>query len=167
MRKCLDDKELLVVHAGDDSGAARLHLETCLGCARRYRELDSDLQSLVAALQQPPPTAARTGVMATTIPWSRGLGWSLAASAIIAAFLGGRMTGVTVAGPAVPVAASVSNLQEAPLRQVGLVDGEDADAPAAYGIYIDDLMGADASDQSQTGADGQNTDERITDADGF
>ena len=30
MRQCLNDKELLTVHAGDGSGQARMHLETCL-----------------------------------------------------------------------------------------------------------------------------------------
>jgi hypothetical protein len=168
MRECLNDKELLTVHAGDGSDHARVHLETCLSCARRYRNLDTDLQSLVAVLRQSPPAAARSRVIAATIPWSRGLGWSLAASAMIAAFVCGRLTGITVASRAGPVMASASNLRQAPLRQVAMVDGEGADAPATYGIYIDDLMGPDASDQAQTVADGQDTDEQVdTDTDEF
>jgi hypothetical protein len=87
---------------------------------------------------------------------------------MIAAFVCGRLTGITVAGRGVPVIASASNLRQAPLRQVAMVDGEGADAPAAYGIYIDDLMGPDASDQGQTVADGQDTDEQVdTDTDEF
>jgi hypothetical protein len=168
MRECLNDKELLTVHAGDGSDHARVHLETCLSCARRYRNLDSDLQSLIAALRQSPPAAPRSRVIAATIPWSRGLGWSLAASAMIAAFVCGRLTGITVAGRGVPVIASASNLRQAPLRQVAMVDGGGTDAPATYGIYIDELMGPDASDQGQTVADGQDTDEQVdTDTDEF
>jgi hypothetical protein len=49
-----------------------------------------------------------------------------------------------------------------------MVDGGSADAPATYGVYIDDLMGPDASDQGQAAADGQDTDEQVdTDTDGF
>jgi hypothetical protein len=166
MRDCLNDKELLTVHAGDGSDHARMHLETCLACARKYRSLDSDLQSLVAALRQPPPTRARARVMGATIPWSRGLGWSLAASAMIAAFVFGRLTGITAGSHKVPVVASASNLRQAPLRQVAMVNSGGADAPATYGIYIDDLMGTDASDQGQ--ADGQDSDQQVdTDTDEF
>ena len=80
---------------------------------------------------------------------------------MIAAFVCGRLTGITVGRRAVSVVASASNLRQAPLRQVAMVDSGSADAPATYGVYIDDLMGTDASDQSQTAADEQDSDEQV------
>jgi hypothetical protein len=45
-----------------------------------------------------------------------------------------------------------------------MADNEGAEAPAAYGLYIDDLMGLDNGDQGQT-ADGQDTENTDDQAD--
>lgn len=164
MKRCLNDKELVIVHAGDGSNEARTHLESCLNCARKYRDLQSDMETLVAKLRQTRPRSVRPRVLTLTSPWPRGLGWSLAASAMVAAFVCGRVTGDTVPGTAFhpsfsPAVASVPSSPRASATQVAMADREGVEAPAAYGLYIDDLMGSDAGDQSQT-ADEQDTDDQ-------
>jgi hypothetical protein len=168
MKRCLNEKELVAVHAGDGSGEARTHLESCLSCARKYRELHSDMEMLIAVLRQPRPRSVRPAGLTLTSPWPRGLGWSLAASAMVAAFVCGRATRVTVPGIAVhpPVSTTAASVPSSPrtsVTQVAMADNNGTEAPAAYGLYIDDLMGSDVGDQGQT-ADEQDTDDQ-TDAD--
>ncbi len=43
MRRCLRDKELVLLHEGDGRPADRNHLDTCARCAGRYRQLADDL----------------------------------------------------------------------------------------------------------------------------
>jgi hypothetical protein len=40
---------------------------------------------------------------------------------------------------------------------------EEADTPATYGLYLDDLMSSEAGDQSQTAIEGQGADDRTDD----
>lgn len=165
MKRCLNDKELVAAHAGDGPDEVRLHLESCLSCTRRYRALQGDLETLIAALRQAPPLMLRPRGLVAAIPWSRGLGWSLAASVIVGAFVCGRMTGIST--PSVVVRPTVVNVPvSAPASEAQVAMVEDSNAPAAYGLYLDDLMGSDASTQSQTAADGQDTGDQA-DGDGF
>ena len=171
MKRCLNEKELLAVHAGEGSNEARSHLESCLSCAREYRVLQGDMETLITALKQPGPYAIRPRALAFPSAWPRGLGWSLAASAVVAAFVCGRVTGLDATGSAFRSSFSpaVASIQSSPRRsgtQVAMVDGEGSQAPAAYGLYIDDLMDSDVSDQGQA-TDDQDTDETDADASSF
>jgi hypothetical protein len=173
MKRCLNEKELVTVHARDGSNEARIHLESCLSCARKYRDLQGDMEMLVAALRQPRPNSVRPRVSGATIPWPRGLGWSLAASAMVAAFVCGRVTGFSTSGTVIhpsftPAVASDPSSPEMPATQVAMTDSEDSEAPAAYGLYINNLMGSDAGDQGQVASDGQDTDDQAdVDVGGF
>jgi hypothetical protein len=164
MKRCLEDKELVNVHAGDGSREDRIHLESCLNCARRYRDLQGDLEAVIAVLRQPRPHALRPRSLTSTTFWPRGLGWSLAAMAIVAAFVCGRVTGASTPGETNRARFSpiVTSAPASPLTsgtQVAMADGKGIGAPAAYGLYIDDLMGSDAGDQGLT-ADEQGTDDQ-------
>jgi hypothetical protein len=155
MKRCLNEKELVTLHAGvDDSSEARIHLESCLNCARRYRDLQGEMETLIAVLRQPRPYSIRPRSLTSAIPWSRGLGWSLAASAIVAAFVFGRVTGAGTQDTVIrahfsPAPTGVSSSPQTSSAQVAMADGDGVAAPAAYGLYIDDLMGSDTGDQGQ------------------
>lgn len=172
MKRCLNEKELVTIHAGDGSNPARTHLESCLTCARRYRDLQGDMETLIAALRRPRPRSVGLRGLTLTSPWRRGLGWSLAASAIVVAFVCGRVTGVAAPGIAVhpsfsTTVASVPSSPRTSATQVAMTDSNGIEAPAAYGLYIDDLMGSDAGDQGQT-VDEQDTDDQSdADVNGF
>src|SRR5262245_2599411 len=93
MKNCLSEKSLLLLHQGEGSVAERAHLESCLDCARRYRQLVDDIKEVVTILKQPPTThAVRVPRM---YAWVR---WSLAAAVVAIAFLLGRMTTAGVLG---------------------------------------------------------------------
>jgi hypothetical protein len=83
---------------------------------------------------------------------------------MVAAFVCGRVTGVTAPGIAVhsPSSTTVASLLNSPqtsATQVAMADSDGTEAPAAYGLYIDDLMGSDVGDQGQT-ADEQDADDQ-------
>ncbi len=152
MERCLSDKTLLLLHGEEGSESDRAHLESCLSCARRYRRLADELGEIVAVLKQPaPPLTARHRSMYS------GLRWSLAAAAIVLAFLCGRLTNF-----------GLSNQSRVSLEQ--LADPDSAEqvepsiqwleannagiaAPASYGLYLDDLMAQDESDQNPVAAE--------------
>jgi hypothetical protein len=145
MRRCLNEKELLMVHAGDGAVSEREHLECCLSCARRYRELQADMEKLVTALRHPPVAQKARHSSGGGMLWPRGIRWALAASVVLAAFAGGRMSGLS----GIRAAASASGTsRDAASGQVAMADVR-ADTPAGYGLYIDDLVGPDSSDQDQ------------------
>jgi hypothetical protein len=147
MRRCLNDRELVMFHAGDGSEADREHLESCLGCARKYRALQSDMESLLAGFRRPPTAHAAANAGAGLAMWPRGVRWALAASVVVAAFAGGRITGLTT--PEAQMAkASANGLG----NQIAMADAGPS-TPASYGLYIDDLMDSDASDQDQQTVD--------------
>jgi anti-sigma factor RsiW len=61
MNRCLKDQMLLLLHDGEGTGAERAHLTECEACARRYRQLESDLKTVTQALRQAPlPQTARS-----------------------------------------------------------------------------------------------------------
>lgn len=147
MERCLSEEALVLLHSGEGSESDRAHLESCLSCARQYRELSNQLGTIVAALKQPPPPL---------IPRHRfaypRLGWSLAAAAMVLAFVCGRMTafgvegqsGVSFEQPLEPDSAE----QVEPSIQWLEANNAGIAAPVSYGLYIDDLLAQDEPDQN-------------------
>jgi|SRR5271156_2680725 hypothetical protein len=153
MKSCLSEKALVLLHGDEGSEGDRAHLESCLSCARRYRELSTELTTIVAALkQQPPPLSRRSR------PSYSRMGWSLAAAAIVMAFLCGRITafgvsgkgGVSVEVPGDPdsIDSSDPSIQWMEARNTAV------DNPASYALYINELLAQDDSDQNSVVAEG-------------
>src|SRR5262249_14521691 len=118
------------------------HLESCLGCTRRYRVLADDIREVVSILKLPPPArAARTPLVYS------GMRWSLAAAAVAAGFLLGRMTTADV------LAVSGSHGLASSRARVASVDRGSAGGSrvaSSYGFYIDSLIGGqDEADAGQ------------------
>ncbi|MGA2408873.1 MAG: hypothetical protein ABSG46_00590 [Candidatus Binataceae bacterium] len=160
MNQCLSEKELLTLHAGEGSGDSRAHLEICLSCARNFRKLDSDLSDLLAVLKRPAPFPSQRPAVRVS-EWTRGLRWSLAASAIVAAFMCGRLTGLPMPASTVAVLSTTPRTNPGEVGQMVIAANGGAIVPASYGLYIDDLMGSDATDQEQQAADDQDGDNFI------
>jgi hypothetical protein len=152
MERCLSEKTLLLLHGEEGSESDRAHRESCLSCARRYRRLANELGEIVAALKQPaPPLSLRHRFTYS------GRRWSLAAAAIVLAFLCGRLTNFGVSNPS-----SVSLEQPSDPDSAGQVEpsiqwleanNAGIAAPTSYGLYIDDLMAQDESDQNLVAAE--------------
>jgi len=153
MRRCLSEKTLVLLHGGEGAANDRAHLEGCLSCTRRYRQLSSDLGEIVTALKQPAPASS----VQRRFSYS-GLRWSLAAAGIVLAFVGGRLTvpGVTdddLLGPEQAWDPDSSGQIE-PAIQSGPANGSAIQAPGSYGLYIDNLITEDESDQNLVVAEG-------------
>ena len=54
MRRRLSEKTLVLLHSGEGAANDRAHLEGCLSCTRRYRQLSSDLGEIVTVGLYPP-----------------------------------------------------------------------------------------------------------------
>jgi hypothetical protein len=150
MKDCLDEKSLWSLHEGEGSADDRAHLEGCLSCARRYRQLTDDLRQIVAVLKQtPPPRSSRKPAA------HLALRWSLAAAVVVFAFLLGRMTTADEpAGSVAPVAGKSNTPHQLPADY----------AAASYGLYIDSLIQPqDETDSGQLALEDQWT----SDSDGF
>ncbi len=147
MERCLSEKALVLLHSGEGSQGDRAHVESCLSCARRYRALSDQLGTIVATLRQPQPAM----LQGRRFAYPR-LGWSLAAAAVILAFVCGRLT-----------AFGVGDQNAVGLEQLSELDSTDQGAPSvaweeasnagiaspvSYGLYIDDLMAQDEPDQN-------------------
>jgi hypothetical protein len=146
-------------HSGDGTPEDREHLESCLGCARKYRELQNDMDTLLTTLRRPPVAIAarRAPGNLTTSPRFR---WALAASMMIAAFAGGRFSSLTSAKNS---SVSVIDQKSRP-TQIVMADNADTNAPASYGLFIDDLIASGSSDD----ANEQDPDSHIdSDSDAF
>lgn len=149
MKHCLNEKTLLALHGGEGSTEERVHVESCLNCARRYRQLADDLKDIVSVLKQapPPPQTARRSLAGT------GWRWSLAAAIAGLAFLLGRMTTAGILGvprfhPAAEPAAQVASVDQE------LADAGDATIGSTYALYVDNLITQeDESDSSQVTED--------------
>ncbi len=137
MKNCLDEKTLLSIHAREGSDAARAHLEGCLSCARRFRQLDDDLKEIVTVLKQPPPP----GNIANPrrLP---NLRWSLAAAVAGLAFLAGGVTTAMLESGGGVVAARQASTQVASTDRIEGIGGA-----AGYGLYVNDLLKDDEGDQ--------------------
>jgi len=161
MERCLSEKALVLFHSGEGSASDRAHLESCLSCARRYRQLSNQLGTIVAALKQPPPPVTQRYRFATS-----RLGWSLAAAAMVLAFVGGRITASGVGSQGVvdfeqfeqsaePDSGEPSDFSSPLLEASNAGIGE----PASYAIYIEDLLAQDDPDDNPViAADDANAD---------
>ena len=153
MKRCLSEKALLLLHSGEGSESDRAHLEGCLICARRYRQLAADLGEIIAALKR----AAPESTIRERTTYS-GLRWSWAMAAIVVAFLGGKIADFGVhhpSGVTVDTAAGADSAAQAS-PAVGPVvsnDGGD-DTPASYGLYADELISQEDNDQDLVAAPG-------------
>ena len=54
MKRCLQDRSLLLVHYGEGRIADVAHVETCSTCAARYRQVVQDLELISYALERLP-----------------------------------------------------------------------------------------------------------------
>lgn len=152
MERCLSEEALLLVHGEEGSENDRAHLDGCLSCARRYRRLANELDEIVAALKQPAPSLTASRRFSYF-----GRRWSLAAAAIMLAFLCGRLTNFGVSNPSSVSLEQLSDLDSAgwvePSIQWLEANNAGIAAPASYGLYIDDLIAQDESDQNPGAAE--------------
>jgi hypothetical protein len=146
MRDCLNEKTLLLLYDGEGSPEDREHVDSCLNCARRYRQLGDDLKHIVSALKQAPPR--KLAVAAAPRRWVR---WSMAAAAVGLAFLVGRVTTARM------YAGSELYAQQQQGRHVAALDQEYTardETATTYGLYVDTLiLLPDETEQEQTIAD--------------
>jgi len=103
MSRCLTDRTLMLLQAGEGGAGARAHLRACPPCATRYRALEDDLGVVAGALRAgPPPGAERprlrwraVGALAATVALAVGGAWMWRA-ARVAPPAGGGDVGVLV-----------------------------------------------------------------------
>ncbi len=147
MERCLSEKALVLLHSGEGAESDRAHLESCLSCARRYRGLSDQLGTIVAALKQPPPPL----IARHRFTYPR-LGWSLAAAAIVLAFVCGRLTAFDVGNQSAASLEQPSEPDSADQGEPSIPWEEASNAgiatPVSYGLYIDDLLAQDEPDQN-------------------
>ena len=55
MNRCLSNKALYYLYAGDGNTAQQLHLDTCVSCAQRYEQFSQRLTVVEQTLRQPQP----------------------------------------------------------------------------------------------------------------
>jgi hypothetical protein len=130
MKNCLNERTLLLLHDGEGSVEERAHIESCLNCARRYRQLTDEIKDVVSILKHTHPPVTRKPAALSP------LRWSLAAGLVMGAFLLGRMTtaGMLRSGVSANSSQQVASAQP----QAG-----DTAVGPAYGLYIDNLIGPD------------------------
>ena len=84
MSRCLTERTLTLLQAGEDGAEERVHLRACPRCAARYRALRDDLGVIAKALRAgPPPRAAHparlrwraVGALAATVALAVGAAW--------------------------------------------------------------------------------------------
>jgi len=80
MKRCLDERSLVMLCVGEGTAAEREHCETCSACGARLRALTADLGSIGEVLRgSPPPLAPRTP--------RRSLSWRFAPALALAALV--------------------------------------------------------------------------------
>ncbi len=162
--ECLTDKALLLVRFDDCSEIERAHVQSCLSCGRRYRELARDLELITAAVKQPPPAEPRSAAGSWIFS---DLRWSLAAALILVAFVSGwgisAWSGKSAVHANLASARGYSRANMATAAsdtQASYTDQQTALAsPAQYGFYLENLMATNAPDEfsDQDSADQNNT----------
>ncbi len=83
MRRCLRERALVLLQAGDGTPADRRHLEECAACAARYHRVLDDVQVIHRILEEEPPRIA----VARSRRWP-GPVWMPVATAALALLLG-------------------------------------------------------------------------------
>ena len=149
MKNCLNERTLMSLHDGEGSAEERAHVESCLNCARRYRQLTDDIKDVVTILRQAPSLSVARKPAAYP-----GLRWSLAAGLVMGAFLLGRMT---TAGTL--RLSHGGNMRPDQVASAAQGPGQ-AGVGSGYGLYIESLIGQeDETDSGQvTAEDTWNTD---------
>ncbi|HYB89462.1 MAG TPA: hypothetical protein VEC38_00310 [Candidatus Binataceae bacterium] len=158
MKGCLSDKALVLLHSGEGSEPDRAHLDACLSCARRYRQLSGDLEEIVAALKRPAPES-----IIGQRPAYSGLRWSWATAAIALAFVGGTITDLAVRNPsraAVQTASARGSMAQTKAGKAPVASNDGGiDTPASFGLYVDELISQEDNDQEpMAAADGDSVD---------
>jgi len=103
MSRCLTERTLMLLQAGEGSPEERAHLRACPRCAARHRALEDDLGVIADALRAgPPPGRAHpplrwraVGALAATVVLALGAAW-LWHGAPVAPPAGGGDLGVAV-----------------------------------------------------------------------
>jgi hypothetical protein len=84
MTRCLTERTLVLLEAGEGAAEERAHLRACPRCAARYRALGDDLELIADALHAGPPPAAAApprlrwravGALAATVALAVGATW--------------------------------------------------------------------------------------------
>ena len=99
MTRCLRERRLLLIQAGEGTPAEHAHLRLCADCVERYDALFDDLELIGQVLKAPPPRLpAPAGAFSSRVPRLAlaGVGVSILAVALIAGGLR-RQSSVDVA----------------------------------------------------------------------
>ena len=83
MSRCLTERTLMLLQAGEGSAEERAHLRACPRCAARHRALEDDLGVIADALRAGPPRGAAhlrlrwraVGALAATVALAVGAAW--------------------------------------------------------------------------------------------
>ena len=84
MSRCLTERTLILLQAGEGSAEARAHLRVCPRCAARFRALEGDLGLIADALRAGPPPGTThparlrwraVGALAATVVLAVGAVW--------------------------------------------------------------------------------------------
>jgi hypothetical protein len=150
MNRCLTDQALLQCYTAEGAADDLAHLKTCLACAGRYKQLDSDMGMITQALDAAPPRRARhaAGVFARwRVP--------VMSAAVVAAFMvGWSLRGVSVrrlTGQPAQVALHEPVRSSAPIQLSALEPGAikaGGAAPAMYAAYVQGAFGEEPCSES-------------------
>jgi hypothetical protein len=142
MNQCLSEQALLQCYSGEGAADELAHVKSCLACAARYRELESDMGLIMQALQAPPPRRERS----TTWGFAR---WRVAASAAavaVAFAVGWSLRGASLS-PFAGGSASVALRAHAPIGAPMQVSALEP-TPAIYAAYVQDEFGGDSCSET-------------------
>lgn len=145
MNRCLSEQALLHCYTGEGVADDLAHLKSCLLCASRYKQLDSDMVMITQALQAPPPhrqrnTAGvfarwRVPVLSVAVVAAFMVGWSLRGVSL--SQLAGRPAAVALRAPV----QSGAPIQLSALEPDAIKEG--GAAPAMYAAYVQGAFGED------------------------
>jgi hypothetical protein len=80
MKECLNEEALIELLLGEGSPQAQLHVRSCAGCTRSFKNLAQNMKLIEAALSAPPPPLP---VSLRLLPWMRAVAPALAAAAAL------------------------------------------------------------------------------------
>ena len=100
MTRCLTERMLILLQAGEGSGEERAHLRACPRCAARHRALADDLGVIADALRAGPPPGAvhprlrwrAVGALAATVALAVGGAWMWRAAQVTRPGSGGDVS---------------------------------------------------------------------------
>ncbi len=145
MNRCLSDQALLQCYTGEGAADDLAHLKSCLACASRYKQLDSDMVMITQALEAAPPRRQRSAA-------GRFARWRVPvlSAAVVAAFMvGWSLRGVSLsrfAGRPAPLALHEPVRSGAPIQLSALEPGTikaSGAAPAMYAAYVQGAFGGE------------------------